>query len=135
MHALFSIVLVLLCLANTVAPQTVPPTPGQPDAPPTAQPGGSPAAPATPAAIHPAAALGVEACGDGLQFFLLLEDPDLQTEIVGIAECGESVVVAVVHACVSASGGLSVWPALYTFPSSIFAHPIVQVPFRAEEME
>jgi hypothetical protein len=86
-----------------------------------------------PAANESADVVGM-VCGDWVDLALILEDPTVDTRIVGAWEHGDVAVLTVVH---STEGDASecVWVGLYTFPSSIFAHSIVSVPFHAEEME
>ncbi len=84
--------------------------------------------------VEPAPLVAV-ACGDCLDFFLLLEDPAVQTRILEIADRGDVSVAAVLHRSRDAAGEAFTWVAFYTFPSSIFAHSIVSVPFHAEEMD
>jgi len=95
---------------------------------------GAPGATATPQACG-AAPLQLVACGDGLTFLLALGDPALQTQVLAVAEQGDVTVAAVLHSSSTASGEALTWLVLYTFPSTIFAHSIVTVPFHADEME
>ena len=107
MHALLSIVLALIGLAF------------QP----------------TPAASHEPLELVAQTCDDCLDFFLLLADPDVQTQIVYVEDLGDVTLVAAVHTVGGEGGEELVWAAMYTFPSTIYAHSIVTVPFHADEMD
>lgn len=124
MHALLAVALAWLGFADpfTAGPPSVP----------------SPAAPSVAGEPLPVAAL---ACEDVLQVFLLLDDPRVHTEIVGVAECDGMTVIAAIHSTGGSGGsseltaGATVWAALYTFPSTIFAHSLVKVRLHAEELD
>jgi len=90
---------------------------------------------ADPAAEPLAAPLPVVALDDELEFLMILEDPDVRTDVVGIVEYGDRTFVAAVHEFVNRSRGVGTWAVVYTFPPTIFTHSIVQVPFHAEEMK
>ena len=107
MHALLSIVLALIGLAIQPAP----------------------------VASHEPLELVVQTCDDCLDFFLLLADPDVQTQILHVEDLGDVTVVAAVHSTAGEDGEELAWAALYTFPSTIYAHSIVTVPFHADEMD
>ena len=107
MHALLSIVLALTCLANQPAPTV----------------------------SHGPLPLVAQTFDDCLDFFLLLADPNVQTQIVYVEENGDITLVAAVHTAGGKGGEELVWAAVYTFPSTIYAHSIVTVPFHADEMD
>jgi len=109
MNAILSIVLALACFTD----------------PPAAQ----PAAAGQPA---PVAALF---CGDWVDLALLMDDPCVDTCVVDVSMHGDLAVVTALHSLGAGSSNECVWVGFYTFPSTIYAHSIVTVPFHADEME
>ena len=75
-----------------------------------------------------------EACGDWIDLALLLDGPCVETVLVGAWEDGPLVLVAAVHVAGEGQSACA-WAGYYAFPSSIYAHSIVSVPFHADEME
>jgi hypothetical protein len=90
--------------------------------------------PADPPELSPS--LDAQAFGDCLDCFLLLEDPSVDTQFVDFVDCGAVTLVTAVHTIELATASMSYsWAVVYSFPSSIFAHSLVKVPMRAEEMD
>jgi hypothetical protein len=83
----------------------------------------------------PSAPVVAVACGDWIDLGLLLEDPLVETAVVDVRDRGDVTVVTAVHTLRSASSSDCVWVGFYIFPSTIFAHSIVTVPFHADEMD
>jgi|GEM_PF-6837007 len=93
-----------------------------------------PASPDEPVLVQPAPVTAV-LCGDWIDLALLLEDPCVETCVVGVWPYGDMVLVAAVHSVDDAAGSAFSWMGYYAFPSSIYAHSVVSVPFKAEEMD
>jgi hypothetical protein len=110
MNAILSIVLALACFTD-------PPAATQPAA-----------------ASQPAPAVAL-VCGDWVDLALLLDDPCVTTCVVDVWMHGDLAVVTAVHSLGPGGSSECVWVGFYTFPSTIYAHSIVTVPFHADEME
>ena len=91
-----------------------------------------------PVAAPPAASQATPAvaivCGNWVDLAQLLDDPCVDTCIVDVCLHGDLAVVTAVHSSGQGSSEC-VWVGFYTFPSTIYAHSIVTVPFHADEME
>jgi hypothetical protein len=109
MNAILSIVLALAAFTD----------------PPAAQPA---------SASQPAPAVAL-VCGDWVDLALLLDDPCVDTSVVDVWMHGDLAVVTAVHSLGAGGSSECVWVGFYTFPSTIYAHSIVTVPFHADEME
>jgi len=94
-----------------------------------------PPAAAQPAAATQAAPAVAVVCGDWVDLALLLDDPCVDTCVVDVWMHGDLAVVTAVHSLGAGGSSECVWVGFYTFPSTIYAHSIVTVPFHADEME
>jgi len=110
MNAILSIVLALACFTDP------------------------PAATEPAAASQPAAAVALVS-GDWVDLLLLLDDPCVDTCVVDVWQQGDVTVVTALHSVGEGGSSDCVWVGFYTFPSTIYAHSIVTVPFHADEME
>ena len=93
-----------------------------------------PPAAAPAAASHAAPAVAL-VCGSWVDLALLLDDPCVDTCILDVCMHGDVAVVTAVHSVGPAGSSECVWVGFYTFPSTIYAHSIVTVPFHADEMD
>ncbi len=75
------------------------------------------------------------ACGDWIDLVQLLEEPGVETIVLGAWQYGDAVVVGAMHSIGGTESHGVAWAGYYAFPSTIYAHSIVTVPFHAEEME
>ena len=94
-----------------------------------------PPAAAPPAAASQATPAVAIVCGDWVDLALLLDDPCVDTCVVDVCLHGDVAVVTAVHSIAQDGSSECVWVGFYTFPSTIYAHSIVTVPFHADEME
>lgn len=93
-----------------------------------------PAAPADEPA-EKAAPVAAVVAGDWVDLGLVLGDPGIETRIVDAWSHGDVTVLTAVHRRSDGSEEACVWIGFYTFPSTIFAHSVVNVPMHADEME
>jgi len=100
--------------------------------------GAPPAAPQAGSNPPHEASLDPLAFEDALDFFLRLEDPAVDTQLVDFVDCGGVTIVTAVHTIELATATTTLsysWAVVYTFPSTIFAHSLVKVHMHAEEMD
>ena len=93
--------------------------------------------PADPPAVHDLS-LDPLAFDDCLDFFLRLDDPSVDTQLVDFVDCGAVTIVTAVHTIEMATATTTLsysWAVVYTFPSTIFAHSLVKVHMHADEMD
>lgn len=74
------------------------------------------------------------ACDDALDVLLLLDVPGAEAQVVEVVDQGPLAMATVSYTATTPQGAVT-WVVLYTFPSTIFAHSIVSVPFKADELE